>query len=135
MAFASNVVRPIDDIKYSDPNLYLDGSNIAELVFDADSVNNSILTILDTPIGSRVFNRSFGSDIQSILFDPMDSVTENRLRSEIVEKISLWETRIQLVRAVVLADLDNAQYYAELEYIIPSLNNQQVSFKFNLRQN
>ena len=135
MAFASNVVRPIDDIKYSDPNLYLDGSNIAELVFDADSVNNSILTILDTPIGSRVFNRAFGSDIQGILFDPMDSVTENRLRSEIVEKIGRWETRIQLVRAVVLADLDNAQYYAELEYIIPSLNNQQVSFKFNLRQN
>ena len=134
MSFAQNLVRPLKSSIYSDANLYINGANQSETVLDEDSINNSILTILNTPIGSRVFNREFGSDINSILFDPMDGVTERRIRREIIDALSRWETRISLTTANVIADYPNSQYYVELEYLIPSLNNRNVTLKFNLTQ-
>jgi len=114
--------------------LYVNGANQSERVLDEDAINNSILTILNTPVGSRVFNREFGSDINSILFDPMDEVTERRIRRELIDALSRWETRISLTTANVIADYPNSQYYVELEYLIPSLNNRNVTLKFNLTQ-
>ncbi len=134
MSFAQNLVRPLQSSIYSDANLYVNGANQSERVLDEDAINNSILTILNTPVGSRVFNREFGSDINSILFDPMDEVTERRIRRELIDALSRWETRISLTTANVIADYPNSQYYVELEYLIPSLNNRNVTLKFNLTQ-
>ena len=132
MSFARQIVLPVNSTKFSDANINITGTSPAEKVFDDDSVNASILTILSTPVGSRVFNRTFGSNIDAFRFEPMDSVTADRIKYEIINRIGAWETRIALQRTDVVPDYANNQYYVEMEYTIPALKDKNVTLKFNL---
>lgn len=132
MSFAREVVLPVNSTKFSDANINITGSNPGEKVYDVEAVSSSILTILSTPIGSRLFNRTFGSDVDALLFEPMNSDTADRIRFEIINKVGFWETRINLKRTSVIPDYDNSQYYVEMEYTIPDLEDKNVTLKFNL---
>lgn len=132
MTYATTLVTKIDNIRYSDANINISETNTDTLVTDDASVANSITTILSTPRGSRVFNREFGSVVDDILFDPIDEFTELRIKREVIDALDIWEPRIQLNTATVLADTANQQYYVELNYTIPTLNDKNVTLKFNL---
>ena len=119
-------------IVFSDVNPDVNSESHLELVYNEDAVNKSIVTILGTRKGSRVFRRTFGSYLQDILFDPMDTLTSDRIKREIITAIREWEPRIVLKTAEVIPDYDNQQYYIALEYSIPALNNKSAAFTFNL---
>lgn len=119
---------------FSDVNLDVNTESPLELVYNEDSINKSIVSILGTKKGTRVFRRNFGSHVFDILFDPMDDLTVNRLKREILDAIQNWETRIVMEETIVLPDYPNQQYYIELSYRIPALGNKLVTFTFNLRQ-
>ncbi len=128
-------ILPVTPTKnlFSDVNMGLKDENNYELVFDETSVEKSIITILSTKVGSRVFRRDFGSVLDDILFDPMDDITVERIKMGIIDAVSRWETRIEVQSSEVKPDYDNRQYFVRLIYIIPSLNNKQVNFVFNLK--
>lgn len=132
MAIANTIVSNIQTTLYTDANLNVSESADREIVRDETAINNSIIAILTTPRESRVFNRDFGSNIMNLLFDPMDEITASRIRIEVIEAIQKWEYRVSLTSAAVLPDFDNQQYYVEIEYTIPSLQNRDVTLKFNL---
>lgn len=117
---------------YSDVNLAVNDGSAAEQVFNEDSIAQSIVTILSTPVGTRVFNRAFGSEIDGLLWDPMDDITAGKIGMGIRDAIVKWEPRIILVDYLVVPDFENQQYFAQIDYIIPSLGNKAVSFNFNL---
>jgi phage baseplate assembly protein W len=120
-------------VVFSDVNLDVNTESPLELVYNEDSINKSIITILGTKKFSRVFRRDFGSELQDILFDPMDDMTVLRIKRELIEAIERWENRIILKKAEVLPDYPNQQYYVELVYVIPALGNKTASFTFNLK--
>ena len=49
-----------------------------------------------------------------------------------MNRIGAWETRIALQRTDVVPDYANNQYYVEMEYTIPALEDKNVTLKFNL---
>ena len=120
-------------IVFSDVNLDVNTESSRELVYNEDAINKSIVTILSTKRGSRVFRRSFGSNLQDVLFDPMDDITVNRIKRELIRAIEQWEPRIILESSEVLPDYANEQYFVELNYKIPALGNRPASFTFNLK--
>lgn len=122
------------NIVYSDVNLDVNTESPLELVYNEDAINKSIVAILGTKKGTRVFRRDFGSHVLDILFDPMDDLTVNRLKREIIQAIEQWEIRITMEPSEVLPDYANQQYYVELNYRIPALGNKRVTFTFNLKQ-
>lgn len=103
-----------------------------ELTYNEESINKSLETIFTTPIRSRVFRRSFGSRLASLLFDPIDTVTSNLIGADLREAAARWETRIDSIEVSVLPDIVNQQYFVELTYRIPKLGNKLANFKFNL---
>lgn len=117
---------------YSDVNLDVNTESKLELVYNEDAISKSIVTILGTRKGTRVFRRSFGSYVYDILFDPMDDISVNRLRREIIDAIEEWEPRIKLSNTEVLPDYDNQQYFVEMTYTIPTLGDRIISLNFNL---
>ncbi len=122
-------------IIYSDVNPDVVQASQYELVYNADSIQKSILTILGTRKGTRVFNRQFGSYLLDLLYDPMDDFSVERIKTEIISAIEQWEPRVVLLYANILPDYDNQMYYVSMEYQIPTLGNQSVSLSFNLQAN
>jgi len=127
-----NATSNAKSVIFSDVNLDVNQESTLELVYNEDSINKSIVTILSTRKGSRVFRRDFGSYINDILFDPMDQVTVDRIKTELITAIEEWEDRVVLKKAIVLPDYPNQQYFVQLEYTIPALDNKSVVFTFNL---
>lgn len=124
------VIKPT----FSDVNLSIDELSPTELVVDEEAIQKSIFMILGTPVGSRVFRRDFGAKLDALLFEPMDDITVQRIKSGIISAISRWETRLFLTDVTVSPDYDNLQYFVSMSYTIPSLGGRSASFVFNLSQ-
>lgn len=121
-------------VTFSDVNLAYDSTHGSSygLVYDEQSLNNAIISILSTKVGSRVFRRTFGSNVLNFLFDPISDSTATSIKFEIISAIGDWEPRVKLIYTSVVPDYENQMYYVELGYLIPALNNMQTSFNFNL---
>lgn len=129
-----SATKNAQNVVFSDVNLDVNTESKLELVYNEDSINKSIITILGTRKGSRVFRRNFGSYVHDILFDPMDAGSVNSLRRELIDAISEWEDRIVLDKTEVLPDYPNQQYFVEITYRIPALGNKVSTLNFNLKQ-
>lgn len=117
---------------FQDLNAGVNVDTPLQYVYDADSINQSIVTILDTKKGTRLFNRDFGSNLLDLLFDPMTDITVMNIKSALIDAIQQWETRINLLSAEVIPDYTNQQYFVNLRYTIPELGNRTANFSFNL---
>lgn len=129
---ATAAISPNTKIVFSDVNPGVNEHSPLELVYNEDSINRSIVTILNTRKGTRVFRRNFGSYMHDILFDPMDGISVDRVKRELLTAIAEWEPRVVMKSATVIPDYPNQQYFVQLDYYIPLLYNKSASFTFNL---
>lgn len=120
------------DVIYSDINLYA-GKVPSELVLNADSLNQNIACIFETPKKSRWFRPRLGSEVNKHLFEPIDSVTASRIQYDMERALAdNGEMRLIFDQIVVLPDPQNEQYFVDIRYRAPSLEAQQFTFQFNL---
>lgn len=73
---------------------------------DEQAVKQSIVNIVRTNRGERVFNPTFGSDLNAMLFENMDDVTESLLKEYITISINQFEPRVNLQEVNITADPD-----------------------------
>lgn len=120
-------------IIFSDVNIWSDAIGSADLNFNVNSIRASVFTILSTIRGERLFYPEFGSNIENLLFDPMDSILTNQLKSEILDSITKWDNRILVdsTNTTVSANFEAQRYDVVLAYSIPSLGIEE-SLTFNL---
>ena len=52
----------------------------AVIVSDKESIEEAIMTLLNTPIGTRLFLPEYGSRMEELLFEQNDSVLESMAR-------------------------------------------------------
>ena len=83
---------------------------------DVDAINGSIIRIIRTQRGERVFQSDFGSTIYSSLFEPMSIETRVVLENAIEQAIRRFETRCQLQGVEVEADPDRNGYSVTIFY-------------------
>lgn len=76
-------------------------------VTNEDSVKQSLKNLILTNRTERPYNPIFGSRINSLLFDPLDSYTAQNIKEEIEETIKAFEPRAILHEVFVSADEDN----------------------------
>lgn len=63
---------------------------------DFEHMVESIQTILTTPIGSRYFNREFGSDLFDLIDGPINEDTKIDIYAEVIGAIEKWEPRFKV---------------------------------------
>lgn len=108
------------------------GNQLLTLVTGPDVISQSIHMILDTPLGSRINNNEFGSDVRSLLFEPNDTILKDLLYYAVVTSIKRWEARITVTNvtfqslAIGAADpnMDPNQINIVISYIINSTHQQ-----------
>ena len=87
-------------ILYSDINLFFGSvsiyNNSGLILTNYDAVSNKILHLLDTVLGTREFEPTFGSRLPELLFDPIDSITAWKLKNATIDAISKWITEVSM---------------------------------------
>lgn len=119
---------------YSDLNLHVNEMTTDPIVIDQFSINQSIIAIIGTIPGQRLFRPDFGCNVHNQLFESMNSTTASAIRNGIMLAIERWETRITLTQSVVVPDYTLQIYHVHLDYVIPTLQNQAASFAFDLNK-
>jgi len=79
------------------------------LTSERDELEQSILIILGTSIGTRVMRPTFGSRLHELVFAPNNSNTAAQARRFVEEALGMWEPRIRVLEIDVHphADQDN----------------------------
>jgi phage baseplate assembly protein W len=89
-----------------------------------NAVKRSIRNLILTNKGERLFQPDFGSDISSVLFEPMDSITAGVLQDYINKAITNHEPRCKLISVDIVANEAKQAYIVNVKYMV--INNQSV---------
>lgn len=85
-------------------------TNDVALRYDVQAVIASIRNLLMTRHYEKPFNSAIGSNIQSLLFEPITSMTSRLLEKEVTNVIENFEPRVRLRNVAVQAQPDNNAY-------------------------
>jgi phage baseplate assembly protein W len=78
------------------------------LVSDEEKVAQSIVIILNTPIGQRVMRPTFGSRLHELIFAPTNPETFGLAEMYVQDALNFWEPRIQLLDVNAGTDATNS---------------------------
>jgi phage baseplate assembly protein W len=100
--------------------------------YDEEALTGSIINIIRTRRGERVFNPDFGSNIYSSLFEPMSSATRIMLEAQIENALEQHEPRITLQYVKITAEEEMNRYNVIIAYVpVSSGNMVEIEFFLN----
>ena len=67
----------------------------------AAAVKGAIISILKTNFNERLFAPEFGSNIRALLFEPMNPITEQRIKTEVENAVRNHEPRAEILGITV----------------------------------
>lgn len=103
-----------------DPSMLLNPKdNDLLLVNNTKAVKRSIINLLSTGYGERLFQPNIGGSLRSLLFEPIDPVSTFEMRDRVINTLRNHEPRI----GTLYVDVVSA----------PETNSYQVSVEFTLR--
>ena len=94
------------------------GRNDIALSYDEMAVIRSVRYLLLTKNFERPFQSNIGSRIQSLLFEPIDALTAQSLKSEIETVIDNFEPRVSLVQVTIYEKPDDNAYSVTIQFYI-----------------
>lgn len=103
------------DINYA----YKQTSGKLVLNDDTDVINQALTTLFNTPKGSRLFNRNYGSELESVVFELMSPALQDVIAMMVFREITQFEPRVVLksINDVnVSFDYDNNILYLDVKY-------------------
>lgn len=99
----------------SDFDIHPDKKDLIQ-VTNEDAVAESIRNLLMTNRGERLMKPNVGSNIASLLFEPITPITQSVLQELVTNTITNYEKRAKLVRVVVSATPDMNSYTVTVVY-------------------
>lgn len=81
---------------------------------DLNVILNSWNNILLTPRGTYLHDPEFGSDLYKYVFEPADDTTVEAIKSEVVDRITLYDDRATIEDAVVTIQNNGKRVNVEL---------------------
>lgn len=94
------------------------GRNDIALSYDEMAVIRSVRYLLLTKNFERPFQSNLGSRIESLLFEPVDALTAQSLKSEIETVINNFEPRVSLVQVTIYEKPDDNAYSVTIQFYI-----------------
>lgn len=89
--------------------------------YDVSAVKNSISNLLTTKKSEKILSPEYGLRIEDYLFEPVTNTTATAIANEIVNAITLYEPRVQIVDLQVIPYPDQYLYVINLALRIPTL--------------
>jgi len=99
---------------------------------DASAIKQSIVNLLMTNKGERVYQPEYGSDLRRFLFEPMDFATAAAIQNNIISTIKKFEPRIGVLSLEATPNFDDNGFDVEMTYEIRGTDNPPVTVDFFL---
>jgi phage baseplate assembly protein W len=116
---AVNIGTIYRDLSYQ-PKLAHNGD--VNVVENLVAVKQSIMTIFNTPKGSRLFEPDFGMDVRRYLFEPLDGRSSSDLKEEVSTSINRFEPRVTVL-GITIGELSDVNGYSiEVRYRFNEVN-------------
>ncbi len=87
----------------------------------ASAVSQSIVSILKTNFNERLFQPEFGSNVRALLFEPMNPITEERMKTTIEEAVARHEPRAQIIGITVEGQEEQNRYLVSILFNVTSI--------------
>ena len=89
--------------------------------YDMQAVKNSIANLLSTKKSEKILSPEYGLRLEDYLFEPITETTATAIANEILNAISIFEPRVQVVELQVIPFPDQYQYVINLALRVPTL--------------
>jgi len=120
------------EVLYSDFDLsFIKHPNTKDVTIlkDIDAVKQSVKNLVLTAQGERPFNPLLGSNIRSLLFEPVDDFTAFDIEEQIRLTIQNHEPRVSVLGVDVSAEEDNNRFRVSIDFqMITNLDSGSTSF-------
>ena len=93
------------------------------LLTDEASVKRSIINLMFTEPYERPFSPNIGAGLKAYLFENIGADTEYIIKEKIIEVISNYEPRANIINVTVKAFPDNNMYSASIVFSLVNSNN------------
>lgn len=106
---------------YSDLDLTFNRTpvkNDIAISYDDQAVIRSVRNLLLTNFYERPFQPNIGSNINKLLFEPVNNLTSGNLREDIINVITNYETRVSIDEIVVTPNEDENAYFITMQFYI-----------------
>lgn len=94
------------------------GKNDIALSYDEMAVIRSVRYLLLTKNYERPFQSNIGSRIEQLLFEPVDYLTAQSLKSEVETVVNNFEPRVKLIQVTIVEKPEDNAYSVSLEFYI-----------------
>ena len=106
--------------------LSVNNSNDIIADIDIEAIRNSVRNILTTRPGQKILTPSFGASLERYLFEPITDVMGKIIGNQILNAISSYEPRVNVININVTPDPENNQYSIKVVYEYLDIKSQQV---------
>ena len=86
----------------------------------ASAVKSAIVSILKTNHNERMFQPEFGSNIRALLFEQMNPITEQRMKTEVENAIRNHEPRAEVLGITVTGQEEQNRYLVSILFNVSS---------------
>ena len=86
----------------------------------ASAVKSAIVSILKTNHNERMFQPEFGSNIRALLFEQMNPITEQRMKTEVENAIRNHEPRAEILGITVDGQEEQNRYLVSILFNVSS---------------
>ena len=87
----------------------------------APAVSQSIGSILKTNFNERLFQPEFGSNVRALLFEPMNPITEERIKTAVEDAVKAHEPRAQIIGITVEGQEEQNRYLVSILFNVTSI--------------
>ena len=84
------------------------------------AVKSAIVSVLKTNHNERMFQPEFGSNIRALLFEQMNPITEQRMKTEVENAIRNHEPRAEILGITVTGQEEQNRYLVSILFNISS---------------
>ena len=84
------------------------------------AVKQAILNLLLTQKGERIYDREYGSDLKSHLFEPLDFGTAGSIKDNISKTIDTYEPRVSIETLLVEPNLESNGFDVRIDFQVLS---------------
>ena len=86
----------------------------------AKAVKSAIIAIMNTNYKERLFQPNFGCSIRELLFEQMNPITEDRIKTAILDSIEVNEPRAEVLGVTVEGQEDKNRYKVSILFNVTS---------------
>ena len=84
------------------------------------AVKSAIVSILKTNHNERMFQPEFGSNIRALLFEQMNPITEERIKTEVANAVKNHEPRAEVLGITVEGQEEQNRYLVSILFNVTS---------------